>query len=230
MADQRTVVVGGVRLACRVWGPPAAPPLVLLHGLGEGAADWNGVAPAFAEHWRVYALELRGHGGSDWPGVYSVELMRADVLGFLDVLGLERVDLVGHSLGGLVAYLFAAGYPERVGRLVLEDVMAPLPRQAVGPTRPAGVLPFDWDMVLAVRRQIDVPDPRWLGLLGRITARTLVIGGGAQSHVPQERVAELVRRVPDAQLVTIPVGHLVHDADPVGFVRAVLAFLRAEET
>ena len=105
----------GIRLACRVWGSPGAPPLVLLHGLGEGSADWDGVAPAFARHWRVYAPDLRGHGRSDRPGDYSVELMEADVLGFLDATGLDRVDLIGHSMGGLVGYLFAGDHPQRVG-------------------------------------------------------------------------------------------------------------------
>ena len=53
MTDNGVTRAGGVRLAYRAWGDPAAPPLVALHGLGEGAADWDGVAPAFAAHWRV---------------------------------------------------------------------------------------------------------------------------------------------------------------------------------
>lgn len=155
MADHRSVDVGGGRLAYQVSGPPDAPPLVLLHALGEDAADWNVVAHGFARSWRVYALDLRGHGRSDWPGDYSLQLMRDDVLGFLDALGLDRVDLIGHSMGGIVAYLFAEEYPQRVDRLVLEDVPVPRPREQSTPTRPDGMLTFDWEMVLAVRRQVD---------------------------------------------------------------------------
>ena len=217
---------GGIRLAYRAWGAPGAPPLVLLHGLGEGSADWDGVAPAFAAHYRVYALDLRGHGRSDWPGAYSVELMSADVLGFLDALGLDRVDLIGHSMGGLVGYLLAGDHPGRVGRLILEDVAALRPRERGAPERPAGDVPFDWEMVLAIRGQIDNPDPAWLERLGRITARTLVIGGGPASHIPQDRVAELARRIPGARLETIPAGHLVHAEEPAAFTRSALAFLR----
>ena len=136
MADHCAAEVGGIRLAYQVWGAREDPPLVLLHALGEGAADWAGVAPAFAQHWRVYAPDLRGHGLSDWSGDYSLELMRADVLGFLDALGLDRVDLIGHSMGGLVAYLLAGECPERVGRLILEDVAALLPRQRSLPAKP----------------------------------------------------------------------------------------------
>ena len=225
MDDDRAIETAGIRLAYRVWGSAGAPPLVLLHGLGDGAGDWDGVAPAFARHWRVYAPDLRGHGRSGRPADYSVELMEGDVLGFLDALGLDRVDLIGHSMGGLVGYLLAGDHPGRVGRLILEDVAALRPRERAAPDRPAGELPFDWEMVLAIRGQIDNPDPAWLERLGRITARTLVIGGGAGSHVPQDWVADLARRIPGARLETIEAGHQIHDAEPHAFTRAALTFL-----
>ncbi|MEV6764493.1 alpha/beta hydrolase [Streptomyces sp. NPDC051105] len=229
MADHHVIDVGGVRLAYQVSGPPDAPPLVMLHALGEDATDWDIVAPAFVRRRRVYALDLRGHGRSDWPREYSLQLMRDDVLGFLDELALDRVDLVGHSMGGVVAYLLAEDCPQRVDRLVLEDVPIPRPREQTTPTRPDGKLAFDWDMVMAVRRQIDTPDAGWLERLGRITARTLVVAGGPRSHVPQDGVAELARRVSHGQVVTIPAGHLIHKSEPTEFTKAVLAFLRSED-
>ncbi|MFF3145500.1 alpha/beta fold hydrolase [Streptomyces sp. NPDC057927] len=225
MVDHRTVDVGGVRLVCQVWGQESAAPLVLLHALGEDSTDWDEVVPALARGRRVYALDLRGHGRSDWPGEYSLELMRADVLRFLDVLGLGTVDLIGHSMGGVVAHLLAQERPERVSRLVLEDVPVPRPRETTTPTRPDGELTFDWDMVVAIRRQIDTPDPAWLEGLSRITADTLVLAGGPASHVPQDGIAELARRVPGGRVVTIPVGHLIHSAAPQAFTEAVCAFL-----
>jgi 3-oxoadipate enol-lactonase len=228
MADQRSIDVGGIRLAYQVSGPLGAPPLVLLHALGEGATDWDAVAPVFARSRRVHALDLRGHGRSDWPGEYSLELMRDDVLGFLDALGLDRVDLVGHSMGGIVAYLFAEDHPQRVDRLVLEDVPVPRPRERTTATRPDGELTFDWATVPAVRRQVDAPDPAWLERLSRITAETLVVAGGPHSHVPQEGIAELARRIPGGRAVTIPAGHLVHNTEPRAFTEVVLTFLRPE--
>jgi 3-oxoadipate enol-lactonase len=219
------IEIGAIRLAYRVWGSPGAPPLVLLHGLGEGSADWDGVAPVFARHRRVYAPDLRGHGRSDWPGDYSVELMEADVLGFLDAMELDRVDLIGHSMGGLVGYLFAGDHPERVGRLILEEVAELLPRQRSALERPDGELPYDWEMVLAVRRQIDGPDPAWLPRLGQITAETLVIAGGAGSHIPQDWVAALARQIPAARLEAIEAGHSIHHAAPDAFTQAALTFL-----
>ncbi|GIH69578.1 alpha/beta fold hydrolase [Sphaerimonospora thailandensis] len=229
MADHQRVVVNGIRLAYRVYGRADAPPLVLLHALGEDSTDWNGVIDAFAAHRRVYALDLRGHGRSDWPGEYGLELMRDDVLGFLDTLSLARVDVIGHSMGGMVAYLLAEEHPGRVGRLALEDIGAPMPRERRVPARPDGPLPYDWAMVTAIRAQIDDPDPVWLERLQEITAPTLVVGGGPASPMPQERVAELARRIRDSRHVTIPAGHLVHQADPEAFTRAVLAFLLGTE-
>jgi len=226
MGELHRVEAGGIGQAYRTWGTPAAPPLVLLHALGEDGSDWGNVAPAFARDWRVYAPDLRGHGRSDWPGEYSVPLMLADVLALLDVLALDRADLIGHSLGGMVAYLLAAEHPERIGQLILEDVAAPLARNAGVPARPEGQLPYDWEMVLAVRGQIDNPDPAWLGRLSQITAHTLVLGGGPASHIPQDRVAELARRIPGARIETIPAGHLIHQTEPASFTEAALRFLQ----
>ncbi|WP_406306709.1 alpha/beta fold hydrolase [Streptomyces sp. NBC_00879] len=226
MVDHHSVDVGGTRLSFQVSGPTDAPPVVLLHALGEDATDWDLVAVALAAGRRVYALDLRGHGRSDWPGEYSLELMRADVIGFLDALALDRVDLIGHSMGGIVACLLAEDHPRRVNRLVLEDVAAPRPRAKTTTTRPEGELTFDWDMVLAIRKQIDEPPRAWLERLGLITAKTLVVGGGPRSHVPQDGVAELGRLIPGARVVTIAAGHLIHRVEPKAFTEAAETFLR----
>ncbi|HCA84794.1 MAG TPA: alpha/beta hydrolase [Streptomyces sp.] len=217
-----------VRLAHEVSGEPGAPPLVLLHALGETAADWSEVTADLSRHWRVYALDLRGHGRSDWPGDYSLEAMRDDVLRFLDMLGLDRVNVIGHSMGGVVAYLLAARYPERVGRLVLEDVPAPFPREPVAPARPGGPLSFDWAVVPAVKGQLDTPDPAWWEGLREITAPTLAVAGGPRSPVPQDGIEQLAEQIPDCRVVIIPAGHLVHAERPAEFVRAVLGFLRPD--
>lgn len=218
-------VNGGVRIAYEVTGPADGPPVLLLPALGETASDWAQVRDELARERRVFAVSLRGHGRSERTPEYSLELMRDDVTGLLDALGLDRVDLVGHSMGAVVSHLVAQAQPHRVVRLVLEDIPAPLPREPVAPVRPEGDLDFDWDMVLAVRRQLDRPDPAWLEGLGRITAPTLVVAGGPTSHVPQAGIAELVRRIPGARTTTIPVGHLIHAAAPAEFTRAVAAFL-----
>jgi hypothetical protein len=90
-------LAGGTVISCRLSGETSAPPVVLLHALGEDAGSWDKVAARFATQFRVVALDLRGHGTSSWPGHYSFLLMRDDVLGVLDALDLSDVVLVGHS-------------------------------------------------------------------------------------------------------------------------------------
>jgi pimeloyl-ACP methyl ester carboxylesterase len=227
MPQPTAVTVDGVALRLRVW--PAAdaprPPVVLLPATGEPATDWDVVASTLEASRTVYAVDLRGHGSSDWPGHYSIRAMADDVVGVLRQLGDGPVDLVGHSLGGLVACRVASEHSGLVRRLVLEDVGVPHPRPAATPPRPAGVLPFDWRVVEQVRPEIDDPDPRWRDVLARIQAPTLVIAGGPSSPVPQDHIAELVGTVPDGRMVTVDAGHLVHATRPEEFAHHLVAFL-----
>jgi len=224
------VAVDGVALVVKTWqaAEELRAPVVLLPATGETADDWDVVASALASSRTVHAVNLRGHGPSDWPGTYSIELLATDVTGLLPQVANQPVDLVAHSLGGLVACQVASRRPELVGRLVLEDVGLLRPRPAAVPARPAGVLSFDWRMVEQVRPEIDDPDPRWAQLCAAVRARTLVVAGGPSSTVPQEHVADLVRALPDGQLVTIDTGHLVHATNPEAFIRALHLFLDSE--
>jgi len=150
--------------------------------------------------------------------------MRDDLLGFLDALELPRVDLVGHSMGGVVSYLFAMAHPDRVGRVVLEETPPPFPRpDVVVPERPADAetLPYDWKAVAAIRAQVRTPPATWLASLPDIEAPTLVIAGGPDSQVPQDRIADMAAAMPPATLITIDAGHLVHIMRPDDFVAAV---------
>lgn len=178
-------------------------PLVLVHGLAGSPRWWRPVLPLLHER--------------------DVRMVAPAELASLD----EPVDLVGHSLGGLVAARVAALHPGLVHRLVLEDVGLPRSRPPAPPTRPEGVLPFDWRVVEQVRPEIDDPDPRWADVVAGIAAPTLVIAGGPSSPVPHDHVAELVALVPDGRLVTLDTGHLVHDTRPDEFTHHLLAFLGA---
>jgi 3-oxoadipate enol-lactonase len=100
MTEVGLVQAGGIRLAYRESGPACAPPLLLLHALGENSADWDLVAAALAASWHVYALDLRDHGRSDWPGSYTLALLRDDVLAFLDALKLPEVTAFLADAGG----------------------------------------------------------------------------------------------------------------------------------
>jgi len=224
--EKRTIeVADGVRISCHLSGDPTAPTIVLLHALGEQAASWARVEPRFASLFRVVNLDLRGHGDSDWPGVYSFELMRDDVIAVLDALGLRDVVLVGHSMGGTVAYLVAQAQPGRIARLVVEDAPPPFPRTRAQPERPEGALLFDWAVVPAIAEQVNDPTRRWWRQLPEITAPSLLIGGGPTSHIPAGLLAEVSQLVPDCTLITIPAGHNIHETEPGEFSDAVLAWL-----
>ncbi|MEV2241945.1 alpha/beta fold hydrolase [Micromonospora sp. NPDC049891] len=225
--ERMDVMVGDLRFALRVWRAvdEGSTAVVLLHATGKTARDWDVIASGLHAERTVYAVDLRGHGASAWPGGYHMDLISQDVIGILDQMDLGPVDLVGHSLGGLVACRVAAARQGQVRKLVLEDIGFPHPRPPGLPDRPAGELPFDWHMVEQIRPQIDDPDPGWADIIGRITAPTLLIAGGATSPVPQRHIVELAYRLTDARMTTITAGHLVHETMPAEYLRTLVAFL-----
>lgn len=218
--------VNGTHLAVASWAPRQEinSPVLLLPGRGSTFADWHAIALDLSQDRMVHAVDLRGHGESEWPGKYSIDLMAADVLDLLPRLG-EQIDLVGHSLGGIVACQVLASGAVEPRKLVLEDVGLLHPRTPAIPLRPDGELDFDWPVVEQIGPEIDEPRPGWPDTLARITVPTLAIGGGISSPLPQEHVAELVALVQDGHLATIDAGHCIHAAKPREFIRAVRTFL-----
>lgn len=222
------VAVRGIRLCADVTGNPAGRALVLVHALGLDKSSWDEVAPAFARTHRVYALDMRGFGDSDRPGQYSYEDMRDDVLALLDVIGADPVDLIGHSMGGTVAWLVAEAAPARLAHLVVEDT--PPPRRGgqllrSPPAEPPEEVPFDWNALLALTAQFLDPDPAWWDRAADVTAPVLMLAGGSSSHVPQDSFAAVLPMLPDGQVHEIPVGHHIHRQTPDQFVSAVTLFL-----
>jgi len=116
-------------MAALSWGDPDAPPLIAVHGWLDNAASFNAIAPMLAEHFHVLAVDLPGHGHSHHrPAGESYELLDyARDLAFLveGQIG-QPVSLVGHSLGGIVAGLYAASRPQWVQRLIMIDSLGPM--------------------------------------------------------------------------------------------------------
>ena len=102
-------------------GDPAAPPLLLLHGSGPGVTGWRNFGenlPLFAQHFRCLVLEFPGFGVSDPTDQHPMAAAMPAVPRFLDGLGLDQVDIIGNSMGGVVSTRFAIAQPDRVRRMV----------------------------------------------------------------------------------------------------------------
>ena len=110
--------IHGYRRAYRVAG--SGPALLLIHGVGDDSATWTSVHAKLAQRFTVIAPDLLGHGESDKPRAdYSLAAFANGMRDLLATLGIDRVTLVGHSLGGGIAAQFAYQYPHMVERLVL---------------------------------------------------------------------------------------------------------------
>ncbi|MBS0455357.1 MAG: alpha/beta hydrolase [Proteobacteria bacterium] len=119
-----SVQADGVKLHVRVGG--TGPAVVLIHGFGDTGDMWAPMAAALAKDHRVIVPDLRGMGLSSRPeGGYDKKTQAGDIRAVLDKLGVDKADIVGHDIGTMVAYAYAARYPDKTTRLVVMD--APVP-------------------------------------------------------------------------------------------------------
>ena len=128
----RFATVNGLRIHYLDWGTPGRQPLILLHGIARLARTFDHLAPHFCRDYHVIAVDMRGHGDSDWDprGDYLVEDYTRDVESVIAQLGLRDVVLWGNSTGGRVAQVLAGSRPELVAAVIVEDV---------GPERPPAI-------------------------------------------------------------------------------------------
>ena len=119
-APTRTVEAGGVRFAYRELGAGTGVPVVFLHHFTAVLDDWDPrVIDGIAAHHRVIAFDNRGVGSSSGSVPHTVDEMGRDAITFIRALGLEKVDLLGFSLGGGVAQMVALQAPDLVRRMIL---------------------------------------------------------------------------------------------------------------
>ena len=114
----------GLRLRYVEWGAADAPAIVALHGLRSFAYTWEPVALPLADRFRIVALDQRGRGESDWDPQrrYHAQHYVRDLEVLVDHLGLAQFILMGHSMGGSNAFVYAGAHPERLTGLVIEDM------------------------------------------------------------------------------------------------------------
>jgi pimeloyl-ACP methyl ester carboxylesterase len=166
----------GLRLRYVAWGDAAAPALVALHGLRSFARTWEPVAQPLSHRFQLIALDQRGRGQSDWDPQrrYYAEAYVRDLSVLVDHLALPRFVLLGHSMGGANAFVYAAAQPQRVAGLVIEDM---------GPGASAGSAGAD-----RIKRELLATPDRFDS-----AAAAAAFWRGQRPHIAEEAVLARVR-------------------------------------
>jgi pimeloyl-ACP methyl ester carboxylesterase len=119
-ARHSVALPNGMTLAYIEAGNPTGPPVVLIHGFTDNARDWVPLIPELDHSLRLIVVDIRGHGQSSKPECcYGRIDFAYDIRLLLDALKIERADIVGHSLGSIIAQTFAEYWPQRTRRVVL---------------------------------------------------------------------------------------------------------------
>jgi pimeloyl-ACP methyl ester carboxylesterase len=136
---ERDIQTDGATIHVRIGGK--GPAVLMLHGFGDTGDMWAPLASKLILDHTVIVPDLRGMGLSSHPdGGYDKKTQAADIVHVLDVLGIQKIDLVTHDIGNMVGYAFAAQFPDRVTRWVVMD--APLP--GIGPWNEIVCSPALW--------------------------------------------------------------------------------------
>jgi pimeloyl-ACP methyl ester carboxylesterase len=232
--------IGGIPV--RYWVAGSGRPAILVHGLGGSSRWWEPVVEPLAQRMRIHLVDLPGFGSARGRP-FVLGDAHAYVRAVLEGIGLERVNLIGHSLGGLVCARVAASWPDLVDSLVL---VAPAglrdrqrPRQyalpiaaALRQARPRFLKMAAADslragplLVYRAGRQL-LDDDTLRGELFSIQAPTLLIWGERDPIVLPQLAAEYQRAIAGAELIVLArSGHVPMSDQPDAFAAAVLDFL-----
>src|SRR3954452_7286302 len=248
-----TVRANGLEMQYTTEG--AGPPLVLLYGASSTAeADWAAQRPLFRQAFRLYLLDARGHGGTQWDasGGWSADALVEDLAAFADALHLDTFHVAGFSMGAMTALRFATLHPERLRTAVIAgiDVMreprSSVARRLMDPVRIERQEPA-WAAQLEKRHAAQGPGA-WKRVLSAIAADVavqpllspeqlrnarvpiLLAYGDRDVFVPADHAVALYRQLPDARLLIVPnSGHVVMVTQPQLFNDACAGFWRQTE-
>jgi pimeloyl-ACP methyl ester carboxylesterase len=252
MSPYATLTAGRIWYAQNRPPTPDRPPLVLIHGAGGDHLHWPPELRRISGA-SVLALDLPGHGRSEGPGRRRIADYAADIVGFLEALGLTRVVLGGHSMGGAIAQVMALDHPERVAGLVLigtgaklrvapalldviltdfESVLALMADWTFGPAAPAELKELGTKAMGETEPAVlhgdftacDLFDIR--DRLAEIRVPTLVIGGTDDKMTPLRFSRYLAEGIPGAQLEILEgAGHMMALEQPAAMASAVTEFM-----
>jgi len=134
--ERSTFEIDGTAIELLVWGKRGTPGLLFLHGNGAHADWWSFIAPFFARQFRCAAISWSGMGGSAWRQHYAVETFAREMLGAIDVAGLDdgpcKPVVIAHSFGGTPLMHVAAHHADRIAAGILVDSFVPRPNRRPG--------------------------------------------------------------------------------------------------
>src|SRR5262245_6134620 len=150
--------VNGLRIHYLAWGEPGAPPIVCVRGDPSSAQAFNALSRRLHSRFAIVASDVRGHGESAWApdGAYQYADQANDLAALVDRLGFGRFTLVGTSMGGIIAMAYAGLHPERLERLVINDIGPDVETGSQRITQMVGSRPEEFktlDDVMEYRRQ-----------------------------------------------------------------------------
>lgn len=237
------VLVQGKPVTYQVAGE--GEPVLLVHGLSGSMRWWGSTLPALAVLHRVYGIDLPGFGTLARSHQFVLEEAASWLVAWLDAVGLQAVDLVGHSMGGHICLRVAVDYPNAVRHLVLAAPSGipdqrSIPVQLLDSLEGLRHVPASFLSVIAAdavragparlwQAFLDIVDDNILPHLERLTVPTLLIWGSQDRLVPLELGRQLRQHMPGSRLLVLPgVGHLPMVEAPEKFNPAVLRFLSGE--
>ena len=210
-------------------------PLILLHGNGEDGSYFAHQMEPFAAHFRVIAVDTRGHGRTPrGEAPFTIRQFAEDLLAFMDLHGIAKAHLLGFSDGGNIAMVFAMAHPERVGKLILDGANL----DASGVKRSVQIpieIGYRFAKFFAGKSPEARKNAEMLGLmvndpnvsvdvLAGITCPSLVIAG-TNDMIKESHTRLIASGIPGAELVFIRGNHFIAAKCPAEFNRAVLEFL-----
>lgn len=248
------VSANGIDIAYESVG--AGPPMVMLHGATSTAReDWSAQVPSFRRAFRLFLIDARGHGRTRWDAAdgFDKEMLVADLLGFVDALGLATFHVAAFSMGAMTALTFATRYPERLrtalicGIDIQREPRARVAARLMDPARINRDEP-EWAAQLERRHGPVQGEGAWRRLLPAIAADvaeqellssvelrqarvpTLLVYGDRDIFVPVDHAAAIHRQLPDSRLFIAPdCPHQVMVRQPKLFNEAAGNFYRSTE-
>lgn len=210
-------------------------PLILLHGNGEDAGYFVHQMEPFAKHFRVIAIDTRGHGQTPRGNApFTIRQFAEDLLGFMDQQSIEKAHILGFSDGGNIAMVFAMAHPERVEKLILDGANL----DAAGVKRSIQIpieIGYRIAKIFAGKSPEAKKNAELLSLmvndpnvkpeeLAKIQCPTLVIAG-SKDMIKEEHTRLIAQSIPGAEMAILPGNHFVANKNPDAFNEAVLRFL-----